>query len=452
VAPASRAAESQYCQPQFLSDHDHPTLRVRCPVHGFIHFSENERKVIDHRLFRRLRFIRQLELTELVYPGATHTRFEHSLGVMEVASRAFDRLATLHGGILEETFRNVAGLGHRPLAMARQLLRLAALLHDVGHACFSHAAEEVIHKGAGHEKLTVAILQQPDLLGRELDTAFFAGCADFTGKIIEGGPTLPPQLQILRDLVSGQMDADRTDYLLRDSLHCGVEYGRFDYRRMIECIELQADPSGGLEVALHKDGIHTFEALILARYQMNTQVYYHRLRRIYDLYLREYFKAKGESELDTPDKFLSHNDVTMTAAILRDAEPGDEPYRKWAARIRDRVHHRTVYETGVDADAMEIRHAKEVFEKLKARYPDRDFRWDVADASIHKLLVPGDKDERDLVRLPLVGPDGFVGLVGEKSHILRRVPRWFQAARIFCDLSREEKGLRREISAYANSL
>jgi hypothetical protein len=123
----SAGQSSSFRQPDFLSEQDHPLFRIRCPVHGFIHFSGNERRVIDHRLFRRLRFIRQLALTEYVYPGATHTRFEHCLGVMEVATRAFDRLASLHGDLFERTFKNVAGLEDRPLAKARQILRLAAL-------------------------------------------------------------------------------------------------------------------------------------------------------------------------------------------------------------------------------------------------------------------------------------------------------------------------------------
>ena len=91
---------------------------------------------------------------------------------------------------------------------------------------------------------------------------------------------MPPQLKVLKDLVSGEMDADRSDYLLRDSLHCGVEYGRFDHARMVQCLEVYESDGGTLEIALDRGGIHTFEALILARYQMNTQVYYHRIRRL----------------------------------------------------------------------------------------------------------------------------------------------------------------------------
>src|SRR5207253_851894 len=109
-------AASSFRQPEFLTDNDVPRYRIRCPIHGFIRFSENERKIIDHWIFRRLRHIRQLALTEMVYPGATHTRFEHSLGVMELASRAFDHLAAMRGDLLEGNLKKVAELNNAPLA------------------------------------------------------------------------------------------------------------------------------------------------------------------------------------------------------------------------------------------------------------------------------------------------------------------------------------------------
>jgi HD superfamily phosphohydrolase len=440
-------AQSAFRQPAFLTAADEPIHRIRCPIHGFIRFSENERKIIDHRYFRRLRWIRQLALTELVYPGATHTRFEHSLGVMEVATRIFDTLARLRGDVMEATFATVEQLKDRPLAKARQLVRLAALLHDVGHCCFSHAAEGVLQPGSDHQSLTVAVLTEREFLGRELDRLFFAGCAVLIGRLIKPEGEFPPQLQVLRDIISGQADADRTDYLLRDSHHCGVDYGLFDYRRMIECLTLREDPEGlgGLEIAIQRDGIHTFEALILARYQMNTQVYYHRLRRIYDLYLKEYFKARGNADFDTPEKVLSHNDMTMMAAIVQDADRTGEPFQPWAERIRDRRHHRVVYESDEDAGAAEIRNVQRVFEKIKGDYAEIDFRWDVADVSIHKLLLPEDREDREYVPFSMMESDGTAHLLGRRSPILRKIPRWFQVARIFADLGRDQKSLQQEI-------
>src|SRR6516162_3965173 len=108
---------SLFRQPDFLTDDDFPLHRIRCPVHGFIRFSENERTIIDHWIFRRLRHIKQLALTDLVYPGACHTRFEHSLGVMELATRAFDQVAAKRGAPLETNLEKVAELREKPLAI-----------------------------------------------------------------------------------------------------------------------------------------------------------------------------------------------------------------------------------------------------------------------------------------------------------------------------------------------
>ncbi len=442
---------STFRQPDYLASADQPRYRIRCPVHGFIRFSENERQVIDHRLFRRLRWIRQLALTEFVYPGATHTRFEHSLGVMELATRIFDALASIRGDVMDRTFGTVEQLRDRPLAKARQLVRLAGLLHDTGHCCFSHAAEEVIQKDSGHEALTVQILTSEALLGAELNRLFFPGCAELTANLIKAPRDFPAQLQVLRDIVSGQVDADRTDYLRRDSHHCGVDYGLFDYRRMIECLTLREDPegSGGLEIAIQRDGIHTFEALILARYQMNTQVYYHRLRRIYDLYLKEYFKAKGNADLDTADKILRHNDFTMISAIAEDADRTGQPFQPWAERIRDRRHHRQVYETDEDAGAADIKKVGSVLEKIKKEYPGTEFLLDRPDkpVSIHKLLLPDDPMPEDYVAFTVIDTDGSADLLSSRSPVLRKIPRWFQVARIFADLGRDQKELQREIAA-----
>lgn len=429
-------------QPSFLTERDQPIYRIRCPIHGFIRFSENERQIIDHRYFQRLRYIRQLALTELVYPGASHTRFEHSLGVMEVATRAFDSLASKHGSLLEDTFKTVANLETEPMARARQILRLAAMLHDVGHAAFSHAAEEVVHKDYGHEKLSVKIIQETQFLGELIDRAYWPGCARAVAQIIEGGHELPPQLYILKDIVSGQMDADRTDYLIRDSHHCGVDYGRFDYKRMIECLELVE--GGRLEIALNFDGVHTFEALILARYQMNTQVYYHRLRRIYDYYLKEYHKALGSSAPSTAESILANNDITMMQRIFSDAVGGTGEVKKWANRIFERRHHRVVFETGENADARVIRDARKRTEELKGKFGGTELLFDEAKGSIHKLFVQGDQDDTGLLDLILVRGKQKESIV-EVSQILGKIPRDFRCGRIFADLQRDQGDLRMKI-------
>ena len=441
---------SGYMQPKYLSKNDEPRYRVRCPIHGFIQFSENERQIIDHRLFQRLRYIRQLALTEFLYPGACHTRFEHSLGVMDVATRAFDSLAAKHGDQMESRFREVDGYENNTMAQARQHLRIAALLHDVGHASFSHSAEGIVNGGKKHEVLSEQIIVEPGYLGADLTKLYGEECVFRSAQIIKGN--IPPQLRILKNLVSGEMDADRTDYLIRDSHHCGVDYGRFDYRRMILCLDLNEDPSGALEVALHTDGIHTFEALILARYQMNTQVYFHRVRRIYDQYLVRYHQSLGDDLPDTADKVLENDDLTMFNLIRKDAKAADGERKKWALHITERDHHRMVHETGVNAHPIALRASELVLIEMRNRYSAYEFIRDVAAGPIHKLSTPNDQNDDDLVPLALTGRGNNPRYVGMESQVLGTIPHRFQCGRIFVNTPRADHELRRQMENAASEI
>lgn len=424
---------SGYRQPQHLGPKHEPKHRLRCAIHGFIRYSDAERAIIDHAIFRRLRWIRQLALTELVYPGATHTRFEHSLGVMEMATRIFDRLAAQKGDLIERVLGQVEGLKDATLAKARQACRLAALLHDVGHCCFSHAAETVIHKEAGHEALTIELLKSDDHLKPELEK-FFSGCSELTANLIKPAKEAPPQIRLLRDIISGEIDADRTDYLLRDSYHCGVDYGRFDHRRLIECLTVwQNEKSGELEMAIHRDGVHSFESLILARYQMNTQVYYHRLRRIYDRYLVEYFRALGGNLFDTPVKVLAWNDVRALQRLMEDADGQASPGKEWAERVIHRRHHRHVYSLDEKDGTLAVKRAKNALLRLQGAYPGVSFVDDfpAKQVTIHKVERPDDQEE-DRVDFSLL-ENGRRTSLGERSQILNKLPGTFRIGMIFAD-------------------
>jgi hypothetical protein len=182
---------------------------------------------------------------------------------------------------------------------------------------------------------------------------------------------------------------------------------------------------------------------------MNTQVYYHRIRRIYDYYLCQYFTEKGKAAFDTPEKILDQTDIQAMAMILQDADKGVGGQGKWAIRIRDRKHHRFVHETGEDAKALDLKNSERLFEKLKGKYPDLDFIFDVAKPTIHKLLLPDDTEVGEFVALPLIEPSGETSYLGHRSHILRNVPRRFQVARIFADIGRDKEKLIRTIRSFA---
>ena len=241
---------------------------MRDPIHGFIKLSEREKDLIDTEVFQRLRRIRQLALTSLVYPGAVHTRFDHSVGVMHIAGRVCQRLQELNPErVSDEDVDQV---------------RLAALLHDVGHGPFSHVSEHLLDKYAPtdadtgqnlekiHEKITVDIIQTDPKIIEILDKDL-----DFVVEIIEGSKNIRDWH---RDIVSSELDADKMDYLLRDSYFAGVKYGQYDLEKLIEsCLIVDRRET---PLAISSKGIYALEQLLLARYHMTQQVYWHRVSLI----------------------------------------------------------------------------------------------------------------------------------------------------------------------------
>jgi len=412
----------------------HP-VRFRDPVHGFIHLSKSELKLVESRAFRRLRHVKQLALTYLVYPGAMHTRFEHSLGVMELATRAFEAIQNRSGELLSTNLKKIS----MTVGQAKSLLRATALLHDVGHLPFSHGGEAVLPKNSSgqpttHEQVSIAFIREhelSDLLEKEL----YQGVVEHIALLLGEGQ-LPPELLILKRLISGQFDADKMDYLNRDSLHCGVGYGNFDYLRLLETLRAEESAEGGLELCLDRGGIHTLEAMMLARYWMFTQVYYHKTRRIFDIYLRLYLQAWYQNQYKDLLGVMDHDDVTVMNDIIQDAkEQGSSGDRhKYASRIRERKHHHVIYETDNNADAKEMRIAVGTEKKLRQKHTDVDFILDRdARGTLHKFYVEGDEKMGD--EFPIYDTiSGRYSRLSEESRIFERVPRTFHVIRIYADV------------------
>ncbi len=210
---------------------------IRDPIHIFVRLDSHEREVLNSRPFQRLRHIHQLALTYLIYPGATHKRFEHSLGVMELASRVFDVVSN-HDNNSDEIRELLPSL-KRPdeLRYWRRALRMAALCHDVGHLPFSHAAEkDLLPDGWDHERLTREIIESKEMQSIWDRMTPPLRCKDVVKLAV--GPKKARDLQfsyweeILSEIIVGDaFGVDRMDYLLRDSHHAGVAYGRFDHYR-----------------------------------------------------------------------------------------------------------------------------------------------------------------------------------------------------------------------------
>jgi len=320
---------------------------IRCPIHGFINFNDWEKAVIDSPEFQRLRRIRQLAFTEFIYPGATHTRFEHSLGVMHVATRMYEALTQRYGDDFIKTFSYDKGGFDRDC----QLLRFAALLHDVGHGPLSHASEDLMpFKAPGqrykHEQYSAAIVRSK--LRATIDQHPLSENsnlkADEIADFLEGKSTSKRRV-FWRELLDGQMDADRADYLLRDSHHAGVAYGHYDLDRIIATLAVVPDEGNGLRVGVRKGGWHAAESLVIARYMMFTQVYFHQTRVAFNFLLRNILKAILPGGLfPSPegaglDQYLQWDDWSVLGAVAGGC--AGEAGRQ----LRERDHPRNVYQT-----------------------------------------------------------------------------------------------------------
>lgn len=268
-------------------------FEIRDPIHGFVKLTEWERDIINQPAFQRLRRIKQLAWTDMTYPGAAHSRFEHSLGVMHVVTMLFDSICERQQDML---FSRELKYSLGSLERLRCLIRFAALLHDIGHAPYSHAAEEVfpIDPATGepypHEDYSAAIVKYElaDVIENHPANHFRFKVDDITPFFSEGACK---DCLLWKDLLSSQMDGDRMDYLLRDSYHAGVNYGKYDLNRIVGTIRLLERPdSEGYTMGIDEDGIHAAEGLILARYMMFTQLYFHKTRVIYDYHLVECLK------------------------------------------------------------------------------------------------------------------------------------------------------------------
>jgi len=281
-----------------------------------------------------------------------HTRFEHSLGVMHMASKLYDGLVSRCWGYLKGDHGYDEAGRHR----YRKLVRLGALLHDLGHAPFSHAAEDLAPmKGDDaefgryqHEEYSTAIIRRDfkDVIENHKSNNNYGFSVDDISGLIEGG-LAAGRAALWQELISGQLDADRMDYLIRDAYHAGVEYGRYDWRRIVNTAELVPDvESGEPRLGVADGGRHAAEGLIIARYMMFSQVYFHKTRVILDFHLHEavkhlldgkpFSRPNIEEELD---EYLRWDDWRVLGKLI--ANEGGEH----GQRLVQRNLYRQVWET-----------------------------------------------------------------------------------------------------------
>jgi uncharacterized protein len=220
----------------------------RDPIHVFVRLDTDERRVIDSRPFQRLRHIHQLAFSYLIYPGASHKRFEHSLGVMELASRVFD-IVTRPENVSDTVKKLLPEIEIEDKRKYwRRVLRLAALCHDIGHLPFSHAAEDkLLPDGCKHEHLSKEIILSKEMMGiwdnmiPPIRPEHIVKLA--VGPKYAGMSSFSNWEAILYEIIGGNaFGVDRMDYLLRDSHHIGVAYGKFDHFRLIDTMRILSPP------------------------------------------------------------------------------------------------------------------------------------------------------------------------------------------------------------------
>ncbi|HSJ30213.1 MAG TPA: HD domain-containing protein [Longimicrobiales bacterium] len=383
-------------------------ITIRDPLWDTIQVDAVARRIIDSPTFQRLRHIKQLGHAHLVYPGATHTRFDHAVGVHHLAQRAL--------GVLTErgSLESIDPTDCR-------VIPLAALLHDVGHYPFSHALEE-LEQGSipgHHEELVGRFLSQPDV--RDVLESVAGDAPARVEELIRGASSNP-----LQGLVSGSLDLDKIEYLKRDAHFCGVPYGDVDVDRLLHSLTVLPDPqTGRLETGVHEKGVAALESLLFAKYQMFRNVYWHHaVRAATVLYKRAVSDAlrhrlvRGEELVGATDEGLMHllewrardravsgaADVAAGVRALRErqlpkraaevaaAELDEARVGDWLAGdspLKRRVEDRVAAELGLHTGAVFI------------DYPEKSMMF-----GLHLLVR---RRSGEVLRL---GPEGRAGLIG----------------------------------------
>ena len=292
------------------------------PVHKYIKFSQVEKDVIDSNVFQRLRRIRQLAGAHLVYPSAQHTRFEHSLGAMHIAGLAGETLLSK---------------GHIDYAEVVQDLRLAALLHDIGHGPFSHLFEEVLeyHCKTTHEEMGKKIIMQSeiaDILNRH-------GHSPNRICQLSFGQS---KVNFLDEIISGGLSADIMDYLPRDGFFTGTEYAKVDYHRIVSSLEVSQN-----RLAINKSALNSLESMLISRYEMFKAVYFHKTVRSAEVMLLTSMTSVDEALGLTDTSLGNYLSLTDEATLERLCSLGASKYAiaaKFACDYRDRRLLKAVYE------------------------------------------------------------------------------------------------------------
>lgn len=401
--------------------------KYRDPVHGFIKVSELENKIINSFPFQRLRNIKQLAMTYLVFHGAEHTRFGHSLGVMHLASKAFISAVENGNYVFEGAKRE----------WYHQILRLIALTHDLGHAPFSHASESVFPSGLSHEAFTEKVIKETEIADyiREIGKEFaekYGEDYDITPELIcdiymGRDPGENSEYTFLKSFMDSELDCDKMDYLLRDSIYCGVNYGKYDVERLILSLTINIQDNCP-RLAIKDGGIQAFEEFVLARYFMFIQVYFHRTRRYFDVMFYRALKEilpQGMYPEDVNTYLLW--DDTRVIQLMREYSSAHEACNN----IVNRIVYPRVLHSNVHPYAADKREFRLIQRELYAKYGEDSFIEDFsADKMPHKIPTKTEiSDEHAIVIID--GSTGKRSTISESSHIIQSLTDKIDIMRLY---------------------
>ena len=295
-------------------------LDIIDPIHDFIRVYEHELSIIDNPIFQRLRRIRQLSGAHLTYPAAQHTRFEHSLGVMHIAGQAGHALN-------EKGFLKSDDI---------EILRLAGLLHDIGHGPFSHLFEEIIQKKKmSHEDFGKEIILKSEI-GDDLTKN------GFDKKLITKIAFGDSKFQYLNEIVSGALSADMMDYLLRDGYFTGAEHAKVDHKRITQSLDVYKK-----KLALERSALYSFESMMHSRYQMFKAVYFHKTVRAAEVMLLEALRLSDDEFGFTSfnlNEYITLTDEYILSTLISSKSSKLKRARQFAQDYQDRKLLKCVFE------------------------------------------------------------------------------------------------------------
>lgn len=323
---------------------------INDPIYGFIQIpNELLFALLEHRYYQRLRRIKQLGMTYLVYPGANHTRFHHALGAMHLAGEAIEVLRFKGHEITEEEATGVL---------------IAVLLHDVGHGPFSHALESSIVSGIHHEDISALIMKK---LNEEFEGKLTTAIEIFNGRYPK---------KFLHQLVSGQLDMDRLDYLSRDSFFTGVSEGVISYDRIIKMLDVADDT-----LVVEAKGIYSIEKFIIARRLMYWQVYLHKTVLAAESVLVNILNRAKELVMQGQQVFASSAlNMFLTREVNRDDFLHNPEYLEQFVRLDDYDIYGAIKEWALHSDPILSTLAKSFIDR-------RLFKIEIQNSAFPKLYV-----------------------------------------------------------------